>query len=160
MRVVGIDYASKSWSGLALAIDAVPRRATAFKTKLHKNASDAESLTEYEHWLTFQLGVFKPQIVAVEQLAVFQNKQVVRAMSHREAVALLVAKRKAPIVVHFTVGEARAVVFKNGNISKDDAWDARAKFIDFDFGHKTSGGLDKMDAMTHALAAPVLLERR
>jgi len=51
-------------------------------------------------------------------------------------------------------------VFQKGNISKDDAWEVRAKYIpNFDFGRKTTGGTDIMDAMTLALAAPTLLER-
>jgi Holliday junction resolvasome RuvABC endonuclease subunit len=155
-----VDYASRGWSGLALAIDGVPRSTSAFKSKLHKNESDARLLQEYERWLVFKIRLWKPDIVAVEQLAVFQNKKTIRALSHREGVALLVAKRTTRIVVHYTTSQARSVVFRDGSISKDDAWDAREKYIDFNFGHKTSkGGLDRLDAMTQALAAPVLLER-
>lgn len=159
MRVVGIDYASRGYSAIGLAVDGVPARCMVFKSVARTDESDAKMLLDWERWLTFKLTMLKPDIIAVEQLAVFQNKKVIRALSHREAVALLVAKKKARIVVHFTPGSARSVVFNNGGISKDDAWAVRAKHIDFDLGRKDAGGTDKMDAMTQALAAPVLLER-
>lgn len=157
MRVVGIDYASRGYSGLALVVNGVPTNATALKPSARVDESDAEMLVAYERWLMFKLAVWCPDIVAVEHLAVFQNKQVIRALSHREGVALLVAKRKARIVVHYNTSSARSVVFGK-SLSKDDAWDQRSK-IAFEFGRKDAGGLDKMDAMTQALAAPVLLER-
>jgi Holliday junction resolvasome RuvABC endonuclease subunit len=159
MRVVGIDYASRGYSGLALAVDGEPVSASTFKTDAHLNESDAAMLREYEHWLHFKLKMLKPDVAAVERLSVFQSKTVIRALSHREAVCLLVAKRHAKIVVHYTPSQARAVVFQNGKISKDNAWEQRDKFIKFDFGQKTKGGADKLDAMTQALAAPILLER-
>lgn len=157
IRVVGIDYASRGYSGLALAVNGVPTAAIAFKPSARTDESDAKMLLEYERWLTFKLPLWRPDIVAVEHLAVFQSKPVIRALSHREAVALLVAKRRTKIVVHYSVGSARSVVFGK-QCSKDEAWDQRAK-IKFDFGRKDAGGLDKLDAMTQALAAPVLLER-
>lgn len=133
--------------------------ATTFKSEARADESDAKMLREYENWLMFKLGIIKPDIAIVEHLAVFQNKKVVRALSHREAVCLLVAKKKAPIVIHRSITQARVVVFHNGSISKDNAWEVRQKFIDFDFGRKTAGGTDKLDAMTLALAAATLLER-
>jgi Holliday junction resolvasome RuvABC endonuclease subunit len=157
MRVVGVDYASRGYSGLALAVDGVPQKAICFKPSARTDASDAEMLLEYEHWLVFKIAMWRPDIVAVEHLAVFQNKNVIRALSHREGTALLVAKKKARIVVHYNTSSARSVVFGKP-LSKDDAWAQRAK-INYDFGRKDAGGLDMMDAMTQALAAPVLLER-
>lgn len=160
MKVVGLDYASKSYSGLALAVNRVPTTASTFHPNAKRDESDPELLLAYEHWLTVKLGLIKPEIVVVEHLAVFQSKPVIRALSHREAVCLLVAKKKARIVIHRTISQARKVVYQDGGISKDEAWTRRAKvFPDFDFGHKTTGGLDKMDAMTLATAGEVLLER-
>lgn len=159
MRVVGLDYASRGYSGMALAVDGVPQSASVFKPDARRDASDPEMLVAYEQWLFFKLGLLKPDVIIVEELAVFQNKKVIRALSHREAVCLLMAKKRAPIVIHRLISSARVVVFGNGGISKDDAWKARAKFIDFDFGFKNQGGTDKMDAMTLALAAPTLMER-
>lgn len=144
---------------MGLAVGGKATSASAFKSQARVDESDPKMLQEYERWLMFKLKLLRPDIIAVEELAVFQNKKVIRALSHREAVALLAAKKRAPIVVHYSTRQARAVVFGNGGLSKDDAWECRAKHIDFDFGHKDRGGLDKMDAMTQALAAPVLLER-
>lgn len=160
MKVIGVDYSSRAFNALAVVQNGAPAKCHLFKTELRQDEADARMLREYETWMTYKLGLLKPDIVIVEELAVFQNPKVIRALSHREAVALLVASKKAPIVVHKTIRQARVVVFKNGSISKDDAWKVRAKFIDFEFSKKTVGGTDEMDAMTLALAAPTLLERK
>lgn len=159
MRVVGLDYASRNYSGLAVAEDGAPVSASAFMPKAKAGWSDPEMLVEYERWLIFKLKLLVPDVVIVEELAVFQNKKTIRALAHRECVCLLAAKKKCGIVIHKPVRSARSVVFNNGGISKDDAWKTRAKHIDFDFGRKDAGGTDKMDAMTLAMAAPTLLER-
>lgn len=161
MRSCGIDTAASSYAAIALAVDGVPVRAALWKPS-DKKDSDAERLDQFYKWLCWQLGIMKPDVVGVEELAVFLNKKVIRALSKREGVALLAAKRYGAIVVNPPVTQARGVVFrKGGNISKDEAWEAIKKmYPDFDFGRKTTGGTDKADAMVHALAAPVILERR
>jgi hypothetical protein len=160
MRVVGIDYASRGPSALALVVDGEPVKTKVYIPDHRKDESDAVMLSAYERWLLWHLKILKADVTIVEELAVFQNPKVIRALSHREGVALLCAKKRSPIVIHRTIVRARSVVFQNGNIGKDGAWDVRAKFIPFEFTKKkTVGGLDEMDAMTLALAAPVLLER-
>lgn len=160
MRSCGIDTASSGYAAIALAVDGVPVLAKVWKPE-DKKDSDAERLDQFYGWLGWQLGTMKPDIVAVEELAVFLNKTVIRALSKREGVALLAAKRYGAIVVNPPVTQARGVVFRKGNISKDDAWEAIKKmYPEFDFGRKTTGGTDKADALVHALAAPKILERR
>jgi hypothetical protein len=58
--------------------------------------------------------------------------------------------------------QSRSIVFKGqGNMSKDKAWEAfKKQYPDVKVLAKTSGGTDQMDAYTHALAAPTVLERR
>lgn len=107
------------------------------------------------------LIIFKPDVIAVEQLAVFMNKSVIRSLARHEGVALLAAKRSGAVVLSPSIGQSRRVVFGNGQLSKDDAWAAfRKLYPDLKMLAKTSGGSDQMDAYTHALAAVTILEQR
>jgi len=158
MRSCGVDIASASYSGLALVVDGKPTIAMAFKPN---NPKDSESVKIYEFykWLNFKLAHLKPDIVVVEQVAGFPNRKVIQALSRFEGAALVAAKRTGAIVINPTVSRSRGIVVPK-NQSKEKAWVAmKAKYPDFDFGNKTTGGFDKMDAMTHALAGPTLLER-
>jgi Holliday junction resolvasome RuvABC endonuclease subunit len=162
MRTVGIDIASKSYSALAVVEEGAPQSAVVWKPKNAKD-SEPELLDQFYKWLVFKLGMLRPDIIAVEQQAGFvKNHNVIRSLSKREGVALLAAKqRKGAIVVNPVVSQARGVVFGKGNMSKDDAWGAIKKmYPQFPFLPKTSGGTDQADAVVHALAAPVILERR
>ena len=160
MRSVGIDVASSGFAGMALAINGKPHSATAWKPE-NKRDSDPERLHQFYKWVTFKLAILKPDIVAVEELAVFLNKTVIRSLSKREGVALLAAKQRGVIVVNPPINQARGIVFGKGNISKDEAW-VRIKemYPEFEFLPKNSGGTDQADALVHALAAPKILERR
>jgi hypothetical protein len=162
MIVVGVDIASKSYSALAVVDNGVPSSATVWRPTDIKD-SDPELLHQFYRWMVFKLGMLKPAIVAVERQAGFiKNHDVIRSLSKREGVALLAAKqRRGCIVVNPPVSQARGVVFGNGNMSKDEAWGAiRTMYPHFTFQAKNSGGTDQADALVHALAAPVILERR
>lgn len=112
-------------------------------------------------WLRRWLRILLPDVIAVEELAVFLNKNTIRALARHEGVALLAAKQTGAVVIHPGISQSRGIVFGNGRLSKDDAWVAfRKQFPDFSLLAKNSGGTDQMDAMTHALAAPTALERR
>jgi Holliday junction resolvasome RuvABC endonuclease subunit len=160
MKCAGIDIAGIGLSAVALAIDGKPAVAEAWKPT-DKRDSEAVMLYEFENWLNIWLWLNRPDIVVVEELAVFLNKNVIRSLARREGVALAVAKRRCSIVLNPGITKSRGIVFGNGRMSKDEAWEAAKKlWADFDFGHKTSGGTDKMDAMTHAIAGPTIAERR
>ena len=160
MKCVGIDVASAGWSALGLAVDGKPIRAEVWKPK-SKHDSSAVRLHDFHKWLRVHLFIVKPDVIAVEELAVFLNKTTIRSLGRHEGVALLTAKLTGAVVVHPGVTTSRQIVFGRGNISKDDAWVAfRKQFPDFSLLAKNSGGTDQMDAMTHALAAPTVLERR
>lgn len=160
MKSVGIDVASRGWAAIGLVIDGKLDRALAWKPP-DKKASSPENLLAWHKWLRIQLFVIKPDIVAVEQIAGFQNRQVIHSLAKHEGVALLTAKMvPGAIVINPNASQSRSVVFGKGNLSKDDAWVAfRKQFPDFPLLAKTSGGVDQMDAMVHALAAPTVLER-
>lgn len=163
MRVAGIDYASSGWSAVALAVDGVPQRAAAWKPD-KKLYNEGGKLIALERWLTFQLTVVKPDVIVVGGLANMRGAKTVRALGHAEGICLLVATKKCPVVISKTDKQARAIVYRGvyggGSISKDAAWEHRGKpFPGFDFGHKTRGGDDKMDAMTFAVAGPDLLQK-
>lgn len=158
MKVAGIDSASKN-SGLALVVDGTIKKLALWNPSSDK-ISHPERLLEYRRWLRFKLRAWKPDMVAIEQLAVFQSKKTIRILSHFEADAIITAKEIISSVVLIQVTEARGIVFDKGNLSKDDAWDAIKKMHpDVDFGRKTTGGTDRADAAIVALAAPSFIER-
>jgi len=160
MKSVGIDIASVKWSALAIAVNGEPISALLWKPSDERD-SEAKKINDLYSWLRKQLFIIKPDIVAVEELAVFLNKNVIRSLSRREGVALLAAKQSKAIVLNPGITKARGIVFGNGRLSKDDAWVAfRKQFPGFSLAAKNSGGTDQMDAMTHALAAPTVLERK
>jgi Holliday junction resolvasome RuvABC endonuclease subunit len=161
VRAVGIDIAKAGFCAAALAINGEPRRVAAWKNGNPRN-SEPVQLVAFETWLKRVLWLWKPDIVAVEELAVFLNKKVIRTLSRREGVALLVAKKCASIVIHPPVTQSRSIVLGSpGNMPKEEAWQRIKKmYPDFDFGNANQGGMDKGDAMTHALAAETILERQ
>ncbi|HWI67256.1 MAG TPA: crossover junction endodeoxyribonuclease RuvC [Nitrospiraceae bacterium] len=159
MRCVGIDYASANYSAVGLAVNGVPTRSAVWKPE-DKHDSAPTRLKKYDIWLRRWIKILSPDVVAVEELAVFQNKLTIRAMARHEGVALLAASRSGAVVIHHGVTSSRRVVFGKGNISKDDAWvEFQNLYPDVTLLAKNVGGTDQMDAFTHALAAPTLLER-
>lgn len=161
MRSVGIDIAKVEYSALALAIDDVPVAVAKWKNNVKKD-SEPEQLKKFYRFVYMYMGLFKPDVVAVEELAVFLNKKVIRTLSRREGVAILAAKRYGALVLMPSVGSSRnAVLGIPANSSKEVAWEeVRKMFPDFRFANANQGGMDQGDALTHALAAPILLERR
>lgn len=161
MRAVGIDIAKVEYSAAALAVDGRPVAVATWRNK-RKQESEAVQLELFYNWLVMYMGLFKPDIVAVEELAVFMNKKVIRTLSRREGVAILAAKRHGGIVLSPSVGSSRNVTLGiPANSSKEVAWEAvRVMYPDFKFANSNQGGMDQGDALVHALAAPVLLERR
>jgi Holliday junction resolvasome RuvABC endonuclease subunit len=161
VRSAGIDIAKAGYSALGLAVDGEPISVMAWK---HDNKKDSEAvkLESFYNWLRWRLTIIRPDIVAVEQVAGFHNRQVIQVLSRFEGVALLAAKQYGAIVLNPMVGSARnAALGIPANSSKDVAFAAiKLMFPNFKFGATNRGGPDKGDAMTHALAAPQLLERR
>lgn len=159
MRSVGIDIAAAGWSSVALAVDGVPVKAVIWKPPT-KSSNPLRLELQYR-WHERYLNIFKPDIIAVEELAVFMSKTVIRALARHEGVALLAAKQSGAVVLSPTTSQSRGIVLGNGRLSKDDAWlTFKRRYPDFKLLAKRSGGSDQMDAMTHALAAPTVLERR
>lgn len=161
MRSAGVDVASAGFAALGLAVDGVPTYGALWKAE--KNDSDPVKLEAWSRVLDAKFGLWKPQVIGVEELAVFLNKKVIRALSKMEGVALLQAKKyRGAMVVNPPVTQARAIVFKDQGVrSKEDAWQAfKKQYPDFKLPAATSGGMDIADALVHAIAAPVILERR
>ena len=129
----------------------------------NKKDSEPDKLNHFHKWLAFRFIILRPDIVAVEQVAGFHNRQVIQVLSRFEGVALLAAKQYGgAIVSEPMVGSARnAALGIPANSKKEFAFETiKAMYPDFKFGAVNRGGPDKGDAMTHALAAPQLLERR
>jgi len=160
MRAVGIDIASAGWTAISLVVDGVPTRSVVWKPP-DKRDSAATVLDQSFKWTKRWLRIFSPDVIAVEELAVFMNKPTIRALARHEGVALLAAKQSGAIVLSPGVSKARGIVFGNGKLSKDDAWaEFKKLYPDIILLAKNSGGSDQMDAYVHALAAPTVLERK
>jgi Holliday junction resolvasome RuvABC endonuclease subunit len=161
VRAVGVDIAKAGYGAVGLAVDGEPTKVMAWKYPNPKD-SEADKLAHFYSWLVFRFLVIKPDIVAVEQVAGFHNRKVIQVLSRFEGVALLAGKLYGAIVLNPMVGSARnAALGIPANSSKDVAFATiKQMYPDFKFGAVNRGGADKGDAMTHALAAPQLLERR
>lgn len=161
MRVAGIDIAKAGYSALALAVDGEPVVAMAWKYPNPKD-SEPDKLNHFHKWLAFRFITLRPDIVSVEQVAGFHNRKVIQVLSRFEGVALLAGKQYGAIVLNPMVGSSRnAALGIPANSSKEVAFaEIKRMYPDFRFGAVNRGGPDKGDAMTHALAAPQLLERR
>jgi Holliday junction resolvasome RuvABC endonuclease subunit len=161
MRSLGLDYAKVGYSAAGLAIDKRPERCFTWRIENAKE-SEPEQLLQFAAWWRRILWMAKPDLVVVEELAVFHNKNTIRTLARREGVALLIAKQSSVVVIHAGVSQSRSIVLGSpGNMSKEEAWKRiRKRFPAFDFGHANQGGMDKGDAMTHALAGATILERR
>lgn len=161
MRAAGVDIAKAGYSAVGLAVDGEPVKVMAWKAD-NKKSSEPDKLNDFYNWLVLRFSIIKPDIVAVEQVAGFHNRQVIQVLSRFEGVALLAAKRYGAIVLNPMVGSARnAALGIPANSKKDFAFATiKQMYPDFKFGAVNQGGPDKADAMTHALAAPQLLERR
>ena len=167
MRSLGIDLASAGLSAVALAVEGVPVKAAVWKPANNKD-SDATKLVGFELWLRARLLVWQPDIIVVEEtMAIGKSPRTPLQIAKREGVALLVAKkRKDAIVISAKISSSRSIVLstpdrKAGNMSKEDAFATfKRLYPDFKLLPKTAGGMDMADAAVHALAAPVLLERR
>jgi Holliday junction resolvasome RuvABC endonuclease subunit len=162
VRSAGIDLASAALSAISLAVDGEPAQTAVWKPA-DKRDSDAARLEQFEFWLRGKLFAYQPDIVVVEEtIANFQNPKAPLQIAKREGVALLVAKkRKGSIVISAAITRSRSIVLSRGNLKKEVAFDEFKKlYPKFKLLPKTTGGMDQCDAMVHALAGPVLLERR
>lgn len=160
MKTAGIDIASAGKAALALATDGRPRRVFIWQPEHHRD-SEAVRLMEFHDWLEAKLTIYRPQVIAVEQLAVFLNKKVIRALSHFEGVALYTCKQRGAIVVNPTIGSSRNIALGlPANSNKEVAWKKiKEIYPRFPFGQSNHGGMDAADAMVHALSATTHLER-
>jgi Holliday junction resolvasome RuvABC endonuclease subunit len=161
MRVIGVDIAKAGYSAIGLAVDGEPVVAMGWKYPNPKD-SEPDKLNHFHKWLVFRFITLRPDIVSVEQVAGFHNRQVIQILSRFEGVALLAGKQYGAIVLNPMVGSARnAALGIPANSKKEFAFETiKLMYPDFKFGAVNRGGPDKADAMTHALAAPELLERR
>jgi Holliday junction resolvasome RuvABC endonuclease subunit len=164
MRSVGIDL------GAVSAIAAIDTGTSQIDWRVvrcelwkpsDKRDSTPQKIEDFYKWLRRQLFVIKPDIISVEEQIHQVNRGTIRVLSRYEGVAILAAKQSGAIVLNPGVSQSRSVVFGDGRLSKDDAWVwFRKLHPNVKLHAKNSGGSDEMDAYTHAIAAPTILERR
>src|SRR3954469_18745737 len=105
MRSVGVDIAGGGIAAVALAVNGIPKSGAIWQPE--KKESEATKLLMWSRWLDIRFRVLRPDIISVEELAVFMNKKVIRSLSKFEGVALLQAKKQDVIVVNPPVTQAR-----------------------------------------------------
>jgi hypothetical protein len=168
MRSMGVDLASAGLSAVALAVAGEPDKTSIWKPYSLKD-SDATKLVGFERWLSGKIFAYQPDIVVVEETTAGGTQHIKPALqiAKREGVALLVAKkRKGVIVISAGIRSSRSIVLstpeqKAGGLKKEVAFEVfKKRYPNFKLLPKTAGGMDQMDAMVHALAGPVLRERR
>jgi Holliday junction resolvasome RuvABC endonuclease subunit len=161
MRCVGFDIAAVSYSGFAMV-----ENDDLIVVESHKpdpKWDEPFMLNQFYKWCKNLLFIYRPDIVAVEKKMGYKNQlQAAMMIGRREGIALLAgAQNPRCIVINPGATTSRSIVFGNGKLSKDQAWAKRGEiWPGFDFGKKTVGGTDKMDAATHALAAPKAIQRK
>jgi Holliday junction resolvasome RuvABC endonuclease subunit len=161
VRVVGIDIAGVGYAAAALVVNGNPTEAAV--CKFDKRDAEPTRLLQWSRWLDFKFALWKPDLISVEELAVFLNKKVIRSLSKMEGVALLQAKKRSgAILVNPPITVARSIVFKDQGVrSKEDAFIAfKKKYPNFKLPAANAGGMDVADAVVHGVAAPVIIERR
>lgn len=117
----------------------------------------------YEWYLFYEAwhAIWKPDIVAFEEVQSARNAKTVRVLARFEAAPIIVGKANASLVLPCNVKTCRKVVLGRGDIDKEDAFnELRKLYPDFTWARKTVGGMDQSDAIVIALAAPTVLERR
>lgn len=166
MRCVGVDIATKGAYAVGLAVNGEPTKA-AYQLPSDKKASHLENIEEFHDFVLSHLWLWKPEIISVEQVAGLRNPKVVHQLTLFEGAAILAAKkyirrRYGGIVLNPIVKQSRAVVIPGkGSVKKEVFFELfKKKYPEFKLSRANGGGMDECDAITHALAAPSLLERR
>lgn len=159
MRIGGLDTSS-SFCGLGVADDGVLKHIEVWQPS-DKKASQEQKL--YEWYLFYEAWhrVWKPDIVAFEEVQSARNAITVRILARFEAAAIIVGKANGSLVLPCNVKTCRKVVLGRGDIDKEEAFEQlRKTYPQFAWARKTVGGMDQSDAIVIALAAPTVLERR
>lgn len=157
MRCAGVDPSS-SCTGFSVAEGGQLLHVDIWKPPDKGNA--ATKLYSYFKWVGVKLALWKPDMVAVETIAVGKSHQVTRVLSRYEAATMLQARRLGIVVLEYRVSEARKEVFEKGNLAKEDCYKLMKKMHpEIEYLAARAGGMDQTDAATGALAAPLLAER-
>lgn len=158
MRVLGYDPASVL-AGWAVVDSGVPQQIGIWEGV----GKPLDRLADWDKFSGFLIQTFKPDMVTMEVIRVSVSHDTTRSLSRHEAVFIVRARDAGAICIEYQVGQARAAVFGkgNGNMKKDVAFvEMKKRYPDLDWKPKTRGGTDQSDALTGALAATTLAERR
>src|SRR3954466_9767039 len=112
MKSAGIDYSTK-FGGFAIAVDG-EIKSTSVWTPSSTKLSESVRLMQWYRWICGKLAFTRPDVCAIEHLAVFHNKATVRALGHFESAAIIASKRVVPVVFSVRTTTARMHVFGDG----------------------------------------------
>lgn len=159
MKILGVDPSS-TLGGLAIVEDGEPVCVDHWKKD--KRGSHPDNLLGWFRYVDGFIGIWQPQMAAIEMHSysgVKSNDISAHAVGYYQGVAALVCKLRGLVVLEIRASTSRSIVLGNGSLSKDAAWEIMRKRYPELFSAKTGGGLDEMDAVTCAQAAPTAAER-
>lgn len=158
MKVGGFDPASQT-SGHALVEDGKPVHIDIWQPN-RKDDPPVSRLMQFGSWFEFWIAEHQPDMLAIEVIKVSTSHDTTRSLSRHEAVAIWIAKNAGVIILEHAVSSARRIVFGNGGIKKEEAYEEMKRmYPDLSWKPKTKGGMDQADAVVMALAGPALAER-
>ena len=120
MKSAGIDIASAGWSAIGL-LSMVFRQAAFIGSQTINVTAMLLGLDAHVQLDAMHFKIVKPDVIAVEELAVFMNKNVIRSLARHEGVALLAAKRTGPSCSILPLARREGSI-RSRQLSKDDSW--------------------------------------
>jgi Holliday junction resolvasome RuvABC endonuclease subunit len=155
MKVMGVD-ASSSCTGLTI-IDEGKLVESVIWTPRNKKALASDRLFEFYTWIGEKLYQHRPDLVAISATSFSRNVNTTRVLSRYEGAVIVAARLYSCDVVNVKDAEARKMVLKRGNTTKQRAYQLVTKrekaypWLPYD-----KGGNDQTDSYVIAKAAPAL----
>lgn len=155
MKVVGVD-ASSSCTGLTIIDDGKLVESVIWKPT-DKKALASDRLFEFYTWISEKLYTHRPDVCAISSTSFSRNVNTTRVLSRYEGAAIIAARLYSCDVVDVKDVEARKMVLKRGNTSKERAYQLiTKKYPDYPWLPYKKGGDDQVDSFVIAKAAPAL----
>lgn len=155
MKVMGID-ASSSCTGLTIIDDGELVESVIWKP-INKKALASERLFEFYQWISSKLYTHRPDVCAISSTSFSRNVNTTRVLSRYEGAAIVAARLYSCDVVDVKDVEARKMVLKRGNTTKERAYQLVTKREkDYPWLPYDKGGNDQTDSYVLAKAALAL----
>lgn len=152
---MGVD-ASSSCTGVTVIDDGELVESVIWKPR-NKKALASDRLFEYYMFIKTMIHKHRPDLVAVSATAYKRNVNTTRVLSRYEGATIIAARMYSCDVVDVIDSEARKMVLKRGNTSKERAYQLVTKKLpDYPWLPYNEGGNDQTDSFVIASAALAL----